>query len=172
MAEDKSLSTSKVNELISSIVENWKDEVDRKIDYKTRGSLIGQALKNRVIPEETRKNMNQANLGRARAEEHKKKIGLSNLGKKRTEEYRKASSLARTGVPLSEEHKKKIREGQANGNMVGRSVSIDGFIYRTAAEAARKLNLSYLTVYNRIKNPSEKWKNWVFISEDPRKKST
>jgi group I intron endonuclease len=94
-------------------------EVDRGYNMcKVAGSHLGmkrkeetiKKLKNRIISQETKHKLSEAQKGRIFSEETKKKIGEANSGRKRTEETKTKMSEAKKGKKRSEETKKKISE--------------------------------------------------------------
>ena len=66
--------------------------------------------KGKVVSEETKRKLSEANKGKVLTEEHKKKLSESNKGHRHTEEARRKISEARKGIVFSEEHKKKLSE--------------------------------------------------------------
>lgn len=67
--------------------------------------------KKRILSDEHRQKIGQAQLGRKRSEECRLKMSESGKGKTRSEEHKQKISLSNKGRKLSEEHKKAISLG-------------------------------------------------------------
>lgn len=81
-----------------------------------------------------------------------------NQGRKHTVETRAKVSAALTGRPVSQETRDKIRESNSE---YARSVSIDGTVYPSIAEAARVLGLKKPTLRYRVE--SESFPSYFFV---------
>lgn len=89
----------------------------RSNDFRKK---ISQALKQRIIKDETREKISKLKTGvklGPMSEEHKKKIGNSHRGKKITKEHKKVLSKLKKGKklpPQTSEHKRAISDSMKN----------------------------------------------------------
>ena len=66
--------------------------------------MIEQKKKGRVVSEETKEKLRQANLGKVISDETKKKMSEASIGKKVSDETRKKQSEAKKGKYTGENH--------------------------------------------------------------------
>lgn len=126
----------------------------------------------------TKERIRQAKLGVPRSDELKKKVSLANTGRIRSVETRLMMSQMRKGKampPRTQEHTDKIRVAKAgfkhsaesiakikSSSPTAKSVSINGVIYPSVAEAVRQIGRSHRSIRDRI--ASDKYSNWFYIN--------
>ncbi len=154
----------------------WSEESKRKNSESNIGKKRNEETKKNIsiarkrwwetLPvekrEEISKNLSEALKGRKKppqTEEQRKrhsewmKENNPMFNYTHTEESREKMRLANKGIPKSKEHKNKLSEsnkGNKPPNM--KRVEIDGVIYESITDAARKTDLKMSTLRNRIKS--------------------
>lgn len=110
------------------------------------------------MSEKTKEKLRQANIGKVIPKEQIEKSRLTQLGKpKHTKEWKSTMSKSRTGSGNSMYGK--------TGKLCPRSVSvnIDGIVYDSMSEAAKKFGVTRKTITYRVKSGSLKFKNYNFV---------
>lgn len=93
-------------------------------------------------------------------DETKEKLRQANLGKKHSEETRKKMSVTRRNNPLSGEGLERALKAQR------KRVSIEGVIYDSMDDAATALKVSRKTIYNRLHNRYGTHDNYFYLEEN------
>ena len=136
------------------------EEYKRRFCTKT-GEKNG--MYRRTHTDEVKKRLSEINKAREQrkgwtmSEEHKHNLSKSRIGKYTG----KDNSFF--GKQHSEETKQKLRENKYGTIPTNaREILIDGELYKSVAEAGRKLNVCAPTIIHRIKSPNPKFANYFY----------
>lgn len=153
-------------------------------DLKSVISLqVSAQMSGKIVSQETRDKMSKSFTGRIFTDEHKANIGKASTGRTSSrkgvklsddEESIRIRSVRRTGKglgnagwpgPRSVEYRDKISEaGLGHKPYNFKRVSIDGVIYGTATEAARKIGITYNNLMRRLRE--EKYVTYFYVNKE------
>jgi hypothetical protein len=104
----------------------------------------GQWSKGRIISEETREKLRQANLGKKHANAAKEKCRAYRHTPEAIEKIR----LVSTGRKMTSSNKESLRLSRS------KPIMIDGVRFESIREAGRQTNIDYRLIWSRIKSPT------------------
>ena len=146
----------KISNSLKKYYSENKNKISKRVITEETRKKMSEAQKNKnyTIAEKTRKKMSESRKGIPKSEEHKRKISESNKGKHHTEESKKKMSDSRKGKPVSEEVRKNLLKwAGANKRKV---IGPDGTVYDSITEASKKNNLSKSCIRKWINSRPEK----------------
>ena len=128
--------------------------------YKTRIALTGVPKSKEHVAK-----VIKANLGKKLSPERALKLKLSHTGIKQSAETVAKRVNARKGYVPSDETKTKM----ALASPHRKQVNVDGVIYDTVTDVAKKFNLSKAGVRHRLNSNTPEWKTWNYVGAKPKK---
>lgn len=149
-------------------------EVSDRIAASQKGRIVTdefrEACRKRmtgnVMSDMTRQRISRALSGRTLSDEHKQRVGDANRGKllghKHTDEQKakkKATWDSRGGFKHRDESRRLIADANK------KKVSAAGVIYDSIAEAADALGVNRRTITDRVKNNSDRFRDYFFVGE-------
>jgi len=100
------------------------------------------------------------------SEDHIQKLKEFNTGRKLSKETIEKRTESRKNYKVSQETKEKMSNSHlGHSHSPGIACIIEGVEYRSLNFAAKTLNISDITVKNRILSSNPEWNNWKFANE-------
>jgi group I intron endonuclease len=137
-------------------------ETRNKISMAAKGKKLSEEHKAAII---AANKGNKHTLGRKLTDEHKAKISTGGKGRVFTDEHRARISAGLVGTKnalgriMSEEHKNKLVSSTY------KPVMIDGKYYKSIDNASKTKEVTYKTVFYRVKSNNPKWVEWRLATE-------
>ena len=163
------------------------EETKKKMSFAKKGTVVNPetrmklstALKGKPKTEETKRKMSASQKGKKISEEHRASIKISH----NTPEAKANMSAAQKGKKLSAEHKLKIsiaKSGSNNHNFgkpcpdevkakISAACSVPiivcGEYYKSIDNASKTKEVTYKTVFYRVKSDNPKWSEWRLATD-------